>query len=353
MSNQTNTIPQQTNSKRKLEHLNIALNEDIEFKDLTTGLEAYRFVHQALPEIDLSSIDLSTTLFGKKLNAPLLISPMVGGVEQAREINRNLAKAAQEVRVGMGVGSQRTSIEDPSFEPTYEVRDIAPDILLFANLGAVQLNNGYGIAECERAVNMIDADALTLHLNPLQEALQHDGNTNFGGLLLRIEKICRELSKPVIVKEVGWGISETVAHKLDVAGVSGIDVAGAGGSSWSEVERYRTCMESGNNVAAAFAAWGIPTADSITLARRGAPSCTLIASGGIRTGMDVAKSIALGADAAGVGLPLLKASTISAEAVVTYLREIIDGLRLAMFCVGARSLSELKDSPFLIRKGEY
>lgn len=340
-------------SERKLEHLKIALNEDIEFKGLTTGLEEYQFIHQALPEVDLSSIDLSTTLFGKRLNAPIIISPMVGGIEQAREVNRNLASAAQEVGVGMGVGSQRTSIDDLSFEATYEVRDIAPDILLFANLGAIQLNNGYGIEECEWAVDMIDADALTLHLNPLQEAVQHGGNTNFGELLSRIEMVCRGLSMPVIVKEVGWGISETVAYKLDAAGVSGIDVAGAGGSSWSEIERRRIYAKSGNNIADAFAEWGIPTADSITMARRGAPSCTLIASGGIRTGIDVAKSIALGADAAGIGLPLLKTATVSAEAVTGYLKEVTEGLRLAMFCIGARNITELKDSPFLIREGKY
>jgi len=338
------------NSKRKKEHLEIALNKAVEFKEVTTGLDDYRFIHQALPEVDLASIDLSIHLFGKTLNAPLIISSMVGGIERAGYINRNLAQAAQAMGVAMGVGSQRPAIEDAAVIQTYQVRDIAPDILLFANLGAVQLNYGYGVAECRRAVKMIDADALILHLNPLQEALQPDGNTNFGGLLSKIEQVCHELPVPVIVKEVGWGISETVARKLAKAGVAGIEVSGAGGTSWSEVERYRAHTDIGNNIAASFASWGIPTAESIKMVRRGAPGQTLIASGGIRTGLDVAKVIALDADAAGIAIPLLKAANISAEAVMGALREVIEELRISMFCIGAARLKELRGSPFLEMK---
>jgi isopentenyl-diphosphate delta-isomerase len=197
---------------------------------------------------------------------------------------------------------------------------------------------------------MIDADALILHLNPLQEALQPEGNTDFSGLLGKMEQVCRELTVPVIVKEVGWGISEDVARKLASVGVSGIDTAGAGGTSWSEVERYRARTELGNNTASVFASWGIPTAQSIGMARRGAPELPLIASGGIRTGLDVAKSIALGADAVGIAMPLLKAASISVESVRAALQEIIESLRLAMFCVGAASLKELKGSPLLKKK---
>jgi len=342
------TMPK--NSKRKEEHLRISLQQDVQFAKVTTGLEDYHFIHQALPELSIAGIDLSTTLFGKKLSAPLIISPMVGGIESAQRINRNLAQAAQEMGVAMGVGSQRTAIEDPGAAYTYRVRDVAPDILLFANLGAVQLNYGYDVATCRRAVEMIGADALILHLNPLQEALQHGGNTDFAGLLRKIEQVCHELKVPVIVKEVGWGISERVARRLTEAGVAGIDVAGAGGTSWSEVERHRAPEESQGRIAAAFASWGIPTAESIQMARRGAPRTTLIASGGIRTGLDVAKAIALGADAAGIATPLLKAADSSADAVEAAMREVVEELKISMFCIGAASLKELKNSALLQRR---
>lgn len=350
-----NTVPftaNHFNGQRKLEHLHIASNQQVEPKGMTSGLEEYQFIHQALPEIDLAAIDLSMALFGKGLNAPLVISSMVGGIYEARQINRNLAQAARILGVAMGLGSMRCVIDRPETASTYEVRDVAPDILLFANLGAVQLNYGYSVSQCRRAVETADADALILHLNPLQEALQKGGNTNFDGLLAKIERVCRELPVPVIVKEVGWGISETVARKLAEAGVSGIDVAGAGGTSWSEVERHRSRTETANNIAAALASWGIPTSQSILMTRRGAPQCTLIASGGIRTGLDVARSIALGADAAGMAAPLLKAAAVSAEAVVTAIQEVIEGLRLTMFCTGAANISELKGSPLLKKRAE-
>jgi len=340
----------QKNSRRKEEHLRVNLEHNVQFQEVDTGLDDYQFIHQALPELDLADVCLSTTLFGKRLQAPLIISSMVGGIEAAGRINRDLAQAAQAMGVAMGVGSQRTAIEDREVVPTYQVRDIAPDILLFANLGAVQLNYGYGVEECCRAVDMIGADGLILHLNPLQEALQHDGNTDFAGLLGKIERVCHEFPVPVIVKEVGWGISEGVARRLAEVGVAGIDVAGAGGTSWSEVERYRAHAKSGNNIAATFASWGIPTAESIEMARRGSPQTTVIASGGIRNGLDVAKAIALGADAAGIAAPLLKAANSSAETAMAAIQEVIGGLRISMFCIGAGSIGELKNSPLLERK---
>ncbi len=335
------------NSQRKEEHLRIALNEDVSSKALSTGLENYQFIHQALPEIDLDSVDLSISLFGKKLDAPLLISSMVGGIESARRINRNLAQAAQSLGIAMSVGSQRCAVEDERVASTYTVRDIAPDILLFANLGAIQLNNGYDVDECRRAMEMIEADALILHLNPLQEALQHGGNTNFGGLLSKIERVCSRLQAPVIVKEVGFGISEDTARKLASAGVAGIDVSGAGGTSWSEIERRRSCNPKDDNTGAGFASWGIPTAESLRMVARGAPGLSLIASGGIRTGLDVAKSIALGADAAGMAMPLLKAADDSAESVIRTLQTVIDEFRICLFCTGATSVASLKNSPSL------
>lgn len=333
--------------RRKADHLRISLEEDVQFEGLTTGFERYQFIHQALPEMELKEVDLSLSLFGKRLEAPLIISSMTGGIEPAERINRNLARAAQKMRVAMGVGSLRPAIDDPSLARTYQVREVAPDILLFANLGAVQLNYGYGVEECRRAVEMIEADALILHLNPLQECLQEGGNTDFSGLLARIEKLCHHLTVPVMVKEVGWGISEEVARTLAQTGVAGIDVAGAGGTSWSEVERHRASNEAMKNVAAAFAQWGIPTADSIRRARKGAPEVALIASGGIRTGVDVAKAIALSADAAALATPLLKAANASWEAVMEKLDEIIRELRISMFCIGARNLRQLKETPYL------
>ncbi|MEA3459365.1 MAG: type 2 isopentenyl-diphosphate Delta-isomerase [Chloroflexota bacterium] len=332
-------------NRRKAEHLRIALKEDVQFKGLASGFERYHFLHCALPELDRDEIDLSIALFGKHLKAPLVISAMTGGTELAGAINENLAQAAQELGIAMEVGSQRAAIEEPTLASSYQVRHVAPDILLFANLGAVQLNYGYGIEECRRVVEVIEADGLVLHLNPLQECLQFDGNTDFAGLLPKVEEVCRGLSVPVIVKEVGWGISEEVAKKLASAGVAGIEVAGAGGTSWSEIEKRLAPSESMRRIAESFADWGIPTAESILMARRGAPDTVIIGSGGIRTGVDAAKAIALGADAVGFAHPLLKPATISAEAVMEQLRQIIEELRIAMFCVGTRDLATLKSAP--------
>ena len=332
-------------NQRKTEHLRISLEKDVRFRNLTTGLERYHFVHQALPEMSRDDIDLSTALLNKKLRAPLIISSMTGGAEEAETINRNLALTAQVHGLGMGIGSQRAAFEEPGLSHTYQVRDVAPDILLLANLGAVQLNYGYGIEHCQRAVEMIEADGLILHLNPLQEALQPEGNTNFSELMAKIEEVCRELSVPVIVKEVGWGISEQVARRLADSGVAAIDVAGAGGTSWSEVEMHRADSQTLRRIAAAFADWGIPTAESIQMARGGAPELTLIASGGIRTGVEAAKAIALGADAVALATPFLQPATVSPEAVGEKVREILEELRIAMFCVGAGNLQELKSIP--------
>ncbi|MBI4300877.1 MAG: type 2 isopentenyl-diphosphate Delta-isomerase [Chloroflexi bacterium] len=333
--------------RRKAEHLSISLEQDVAFKEVSTGLENYSFVHQALPEIDAASVDVSLDLFGKRLASPIVISCMTGGIQAAAEINRRLAEAAQALGLAMGVGSQRVAIEDGERARYFQIRDVAPDILLFANLGAVQLNNGYGVRECQAAVDMVGADALVLHLNPLQEVLQGEGNTNYAGLLRRIEAVCRVLPVPVIVKEVGWGISGDVARKLAEAGVTGIDVAGSGGTCWSEVEKHRAPDSQTAAIAASFASWGIPTAESIRMARAAAPNVTIIGSGGVRTGLDVAKCIALGADAAGLAWPLLRAAKLSSEAVTQHLSAIVKELKVAMFCIGAQDLGQLKATSFL------
>lgn len=331
---------------RKSDHIRINLEEDVR-SSLTTGLERYRFVHQALPELSCSQIDLSQRLFGKTLKAPILISSMTGGTEQAAQINRTLAMAAQHTGVAMGLGSQRVGIETPELADTFRVRKYAPDILLFANLGAVQLNYSYTVEHCQQAVDMIEADGLILHLNPLQEALQPEGDTNFVGLVKKIERVCKSLVVPVIVKEVGWGISERTARLLAEAGVSAIDVAGAGGTSWSQVEMFRIQDERRARVAAAFRDWGIATAESILQARRGAPGVILFASGGLRNGIDIAKCIALGARVGGMAGPFLRAAAQSMEETVRVIEEIRDEIQICMFAAGAADLQALAATPLV------
>jgi len=331
--------------QRKSEHIRINLEEDVAFKRVSTGFEHYRFLHRALPSIDLEDVGTSIRLFDKRLEAPLLISSMTGGTSEAQAINRRLAQAAQETGIALGLGSQRAAIEDPTLADTYRVRGVAPDILLLANLGAVQLNYGYGPDECGRAVEMVEADALILHLNPLQEALQPGGNTDFAGLLPKIERVCRTLEVPVVVKEVGWGISEPVARQLADAGVAAIDVAGSGGVSWSKVEMHRAVTEHQRAVAEVFDDWGIPTVESLLMVRRTVPELPAIASGGIRDGIQIAKAVALGAMACGVAGPFLPVAIESTAAVVELIGVLVDQLRIAMFAVGASEISLLRDCP--------
>lgn len=326
--------------QRKADHLRINLEKDVR-SALTTGLEAYHFVHEALPEMDLETVDLSQRLFEKKLKAPILISSMTGGTEEAKTINLRLAEAAQTIGVAMGVGSQRAALEHPELAASFQIRKVAPDILLFANLGAVQLNYGYGIDDCRRALDMISADALILHLNPLQEAVQAGGDTNFAGLVEKIEKICRMLEVPVIVKEVGWGISERTSRRLSEAGVSAIDVAGAGGTSWSQVEMYRAPEEFTRALAATFIGWGIPTAEAILNVKRAAPGVKIFASGGLKDGLDIAKCIALGATLGGMAGEFLRAAAESQEAIVNLMRLTARQIQVAMFASGSKNLSQL------------
>ena len=328
---------------RKADHIRINLEQNVQFPRLTTGFEDYRFVHHALPDLDLNRINTATELLGKTLRVPLLISSMTGGTDAAGAINRNLAAAAQQRQIAMGLGSLRTGLEQPETLSTFRVRDVAPDILLFANLGAVQLNYGYTVDHCRRAVETVEADALILHLNPLQEALQCDGDWNWAGLLGKIERVCHDLTVPVVVKEVGWGISEQTARRLAGAGVAAIDVAGSGGTSWSEVEYHRAPTEALRSLAKAFADWGIPTAESLLMARAGAPGVPLIASGGLRTGIEAAKALALGAVAVGVAFPFLKASAASPEEVIAAIDQFAWELRIAMFCAGAGDIAALRN----------
>ncbi len=345
-------LPKATNpendqlEKRKADHIKINLEEDVSFKRLSTGLEDYYFMHQALPELDFASINTNTLLLGKKLSTPLVISSMTGGTAEALKINQTLASAAQEVGLAMGLGSVRAAIEDRDLAYTFQVRDVAPDILLFANLGAVQLNYGYGLSQCQQAVDLCQADALILHFNALQEAVQPEGDHDFSGLLSKIEEVCKNLNVPVIAKEVGWGFSRETARLLVSAGITAIDVAGAGGTSWSQVEMYRASTDRQARVAGAFIDWGIPTAYSIQYCRQATPDLPIIASGGIKNGIDVAKCIALGATAAGIAGDFLRAAVSGGiQSVIDTAGAITDELRIAMFCCGAEDLPALARIP--------
>lgn len=340
-----------TIESRKADHIRINLEQNVDFPRLTSGLERFRFLHQALPELNLAEIDSTVTLFNKTLSAPILISSMTGGAEIAHRINRNLAETAQTHNIAMGVGSQRAAVVDPALAYSYRVRDVAPDILLFANVGAVQLNYGFGIDQCRAAVDMIEADALILHFNVLQEAVQPEGDTNFAGLLGRVEQVCKRVGVPVIAKEVGWGFSEKNVRDLANAGAAAIDVAGSGGTSWSEVEYHRAPTAFHARVARSFADWGIPTADAIRYAVQGAPNLPIIASGGLRDGIDIAKCIALGALVGGVAGPFLKAADESVESADQLTRELIAQIRIAMLCSGAANIAELQLTPLLDMQG--
>lgn len=333
--------------QRKSEHLRINLEEDVSFPRVTTGLERYRFVHNALPELSLASIDLATEFLGKRLRTPLLISSMTGGTAEAQRINLHLAEAAQAAGIAMGLGSLRAALEAPHLADTFRIRHLAPDILLLANLGAAQLNTGFSPDDCQRAVDLAEADALILHLNPLQEALQADGDTDWRGVLDQIEKVCQRIQVPVVAKEVGWGISAQVARQLVGVGVAVIDVAGAGGTSWSQVEMHRAPTERLRRTCAQFANWGIPTAEALVEIRAALPDIPLIASGGLRSSMDLAKSLALGADLGGLAGPFLKAANVSAQAVADVVDEIAGVLRTIMFSLGIPDVESFKGTPAL------
>ena len=333
-------------SARKSDHIRINLEEDVR-STLTTGLEHYRFRHQALPEINLEDVDLSLSLFGKQLHAPLLISSMTGGTAEAGTINQILAQAAQAAHIAVGVGSQRAALEHPELASSFQMRKFAPDVLLFANLGAIQLNYGFGISECMRAVEMIEADALILHFNALQEAVQTEGDTRFEGLLARVESVCKALPVPVIAKEVGWGFSATDVISLANAGIAAIDVAGAGGTSWSQVEAHRAKNEFQQQLAASFIGWGISTAEAIQIARKSAPQLIIFASGGLRSGMDIAKCIALGASLGGMASPFLKAASQSLEKTIETISLTRREMQVCMFASGIRSLQQLQKYPLL------
>lgn len=323
---------------RKAEHIRLALEPGMQ---VTAGyFDDFAFEHRALPEIDFDEIDTSIEFLGRRLAAPLLISCMTGGTEAAGTINRNLAAGAERAGVAVGVGSQRKALEDAAKADTFRVREVAPSVPLLANLGAVQLNYGMGIAECRAAVEMIGADALVFHLNPLQEAIQPEGQRNFKGLLPKMGEIARLLPVPVIAKEIGCGISAPVARALYEEGIRIVDTAGAGGTSWARIEAARA---GDLPLGELFAGWGVPTPVAIE-ELAGILGLTVIGSGGLRTGVDVGKALALGADLAGLAYQFLEAATESADRVFERIDRIVQELKICMFCTGSRTVAELRSA---------
>jgi len=335
--------------KRKADHIKICLNEAAQARDATTGFAEIQFIHRALPEVDKSKIDISTSVFGHKFSAPLIVGAMTGGTAEATRINATIAEAVEHLHLGMGVGSQRAAIEDPKLEETFAVaRKKAPNAFLIANIGGVQLVHGYGVKEVKKAVEMIDADAVAVHLNALHEAVQPEGQTNFKGVLAKISEVARELDKPVIVKETGGGISAEDAKKLEAAGVKAIDVGGAGGTSFAAVEYHRSEVTSMEHLlSGVFWDWGIPTAVSLIETTQ-AIKIPVIASGGVRSGMDIAKALALNACLASVSLPVLQTAVEGVKETEALLSLLMEELRTAMFLVGTEKVPQLAKTPVVV-----
>ncbi len=330
-------------ARRKDAHLDVVLDRNVA-SATRAGFEHIAFAHDALPELAVDEIELGCELFGRKLSAPILISSMTGGTRRGGSLNRTLAEAAQSLGLAIGVGSQRAALEDPGSVASFDVRSYAPDSLVFANLGAVQFAHGYGVTEARAAVEMAGADALIVHLNALQEAVQAEGDRDWRGVLVAIEQLVAALGDvPVVVKEVGHGISGEVAGRLADIGIAAIDVAGAGGTSWTEVEAHRHTDAVWSRVAHAFSGWGLPTAVALAQVRDVVPDIPVFASGGIRTGLDIAKALALGASLAGIAAPALAAAVVDTREVESELRVLIETLRVAMFGAGARDLDALRD----------
>lgn len=319
---------------RKRRHLEVCLNEQVEYEHVSTGFENYRLLYRALPEIALNQVDLSTEFLGKKLKAPFLIGAMTGGEEFGGRINQALAEAAEHLGVGMMLGSQRVMLERPAALASFQVRRFAPNILLIGNMGLVQLNKGYDHSHLARAVELVEADGIALHINPLQEALQPGGDTDFSGLLNMLERTLPQLGFPVILKEVGHGIGRETAEKLIHLPIAALDVAGAGGTSWAKVEEW---VHQGKVLHPELVEVGIPTAQALQQCREVLPSTPLIASGGIRNGTDAAKALAMGAQMVAVARPLVGPALEGTEAVIKWIENFLWELKVALFAIGAKA----------------
>ena len=343
--------------ERKLNHLRISLEENVQ-GDLPTGFQDVRLIHRSLPELDLKEVDPSIDLFGRRLSAPLIISAITGGTKKAKEINFELAKIAEKKRIGICVGSQRVAIDYPETRETFSiVREIAPNTLVMGNIGCPQIVKGWGVEEIKESIYMLDADAMSLHMNPLQEAIQLGGDTDYRGILEKIKVITASIEKPIIMKETGCGVSYEDALAMEKAGVQGLEIAGVGGTSWSAVE-YHIAKEAGQKdreyLGKALWNWGIPTAVSVVETSM-KTNLMIIASGGIRTGLEMAKSIVLGGNAVGIAKPFLDKAVGGEEYLDAYIDMLIQELKVVMFLVGARNVDELKKKPAVIlgRTGEW
>ncbi len=331
---------------RKGQHLTIAALEDVENEEVSAGWDKLRFTHESLPELHADDIQMGASLFGRRLRAPIVIAGMTGGSPRAGVINERLAKVAHELGLAMGLGSQRAMLEDPRLLPTFSVRELAPQTLLLANVGAVQFNKGVTVAHCRRLVKTVGADVLCVHLNVLQEMIQPEGDRDWRGLVPRIADVVDQVGVPVILKETGCGLSASVAKRALQIGVAGFDVGGLGGTHWGWLEGFRTADPERQAIAATFREWGIPTAQSVREVRAAVGHETpIIATGGLRSGLDVAKAIALGADAGGMALPFFRAADQGEDEVLALGRRFVEELRIAMQCTGSPHLFALKRMP--------
>jgi len=336
---------------RKLEHVEICLKENVECKE-KHWFNYIHLIHKSLPEVDFDDITLEVEFLGKKLKAPIIVVGMTGGHEDTLEINSTIAEVVEELGLGMGVGSQRAAIENSNLEYTFKVvREKAPTAPIIGNIGVTQLVSGYTIREVVKAIEMIDADAIAVHLNPAQEVFQIEGDKRFTNAIRKIIELAEELEKPVIVKETGCGISMEVASKLASSKILGFDISGAGGTSWIIVEMIRVAKRGFKileEVAKTFTNWGNPTVVSIIETRYAARDKLIIASGGLRSGLDIAKSIALGADLGGIGLPVLKYAVKGKEELRNYLEKLILELKIAMFLTGSKNIDDLRKTPIVL-----
>ncbi|MGD6807818.1 MAG: type 2 isopentenyl-diphosphate Delta-isomerase [Candidatus Bathyarchaeia archaeon] len=337
--------------KRKGDHIRICLDDKAQAKRATAGFEDIQLVHRALPETDKAKIKLETSFLGKKFSAPIIVGAMTGGTEEAIKINTSIAEAVEHLGLGMGLGSQRAAIENTNLERTYSVaREKAPHAFLIANVGGVQLVHGYGVKEVKKIVEMIDADAVAIHLNALQEACQPEGQTNFRGVLAKIAQVAAAIDQPVIVKETGAGISAEDAKALEKAGVKAIDVGGVGGTSFAAVEYHRASKREGavqQFVGEALWDWGIPTAVSLIETAQ-TVKLPIIASGGVRSGTDIAKALALNASLAAIVQPILQTAVKGTKETEQKLKGLIEELRNVMFLTGVEKISDLANTPLVI-----